>query len=85
MTSLKAITRVILDFYAGRMNGYYKQYTVERVLRNAKAALDCVEKKEEFKQLMEELLLYIGKLGWWYEIAVPWVELNQLYEILTPE
>jgi len=85
LTGLKAITRVILEFYARRMIEWYKLHTVERVLRSARAAVDGIETKDEYKQLMEELLLFIGKLSWWYDIATPWVELNQLYEILVPE
>ena len=85
LRSLKSITGFILDFNAGKVIEWYKLDTVERVLRNTKVAVHNVETKEEYRQLIEELLLYVGKVSWWFDIATPWVELNQLYEILVPE
>jgi predicted TIM-barrel fold metal-dependent hydrolase len=85
LASLKFITDRCLEFYLRRMSEWYKQHTIEGLLRNVQAVLDNVESKEEYKQVIEELLRYVGKLSWWFDLETPWLQLSQLYELIVPE
>jgi hypothetical protein len=67
------------------MREWYKQHTIEGLLRQVQGVLVNVESKDEYKQLMEELLRYVGKMSYWVDLAIPWLELSQLYEITVPE
>jgi hypothetical protein len=83
--TLKIITDRCLEFYLRRMREWYKQHTIEGLLRQVQGVLVNVESKDEYKQLMEELLRYVGKMSYWVDLAIPWLELSQLYEITVPE
>ena len=83
--TLKIITRNVLEFYQNRMMGWYQQHGIVGMLRNVQGVLDSVENKEEYRQLIEEMIRYFGKLSWWFDLATPWLELNQLYDLIVPE
>jgi hypothetical protein len=83
--TVRIITDRCLEFYQRRMMEWYKQNTIQGILRNVQGALDSVENKEEYEQLIEELLRFVGKLSWWFDIATPWLEISQLYDMIVPE
>ena len=50
---------------------------LEDVAKNA----DEVSNREELIQLLEELALYVGRLNYWLDAAMPWKPLLTTYEI----
>jgi hypothetical protein len=85
LVTLKIITDQCLEFYIRRMREWYKQSTVAGPLRSVQGVLSGVETKQEYKQLIEELLRYVGKLSWWFDLEIPWLQLSQLYDVIVPE
>jgi hypothetical protein len=80
LKTLKSIAKMVLQTYGARAVGYYNLQHVKSLLTDVSLALDLAETKQEFTELIRETLLYIDKLSWWVDAAIPWVDLDQLYQ-----
>lgn len=84
--SLKAIMSVLLSFYETKWDKgedwFKKGSLTNKVLHESKAIVDKVESKDEFKDLVEAILLFIGKVNFWIDARIPWAELTGTYEPL---
>lgn len=80
LESIKAITNVALEFYAEKFDGWYHMTDTVRLFRDAISAVGQMVDKVEYNALLEELLLYVGKLNLWIEVKIPWYEIIGTYE-----
>ena len=80
LESIKAITNVVLEFYAEKFDGWYHMTYTVRLFRDAVSAVGQMVDKAEYNALLEELLLYVGKLNLWIEVKIPWYEIIGTYE-----
>jgi len=49
-------------------------------LANVAAQIDTVTTREELLKLIGELVLYVGRLNYWLDGAMPWSQLVETYE-----
>jgi len=80
LESVKAITKLVLEFYAEKFAGWYRMTDTVRLFKDAVSALGQMVDKTEYNALLEELLLYIGRLNLWIEVKIPWHEIIGTYE-----
>jgi len=80
LDSLRATTRNLLDLMAAKWEGSYHLSDTLRVIKEAAFALDKKMNKDDYNALVEELLLYIGRLNFWIEVHIPWYEIIGTFE-----
>ena len=78
--TLTEITKILLGFSARRFDGYYKMPLTHRLLEDAINVCDQIETREELKELLEQLLLYFGRLDWWIHPLIPWYDISVTFE-----
>ncbi|MEM3640848.1 MAG: hypothetical protein QXH37_02855 [Candidatus Bathyarchaeia archaeon] len=77
---LKEAAKVILELRSLRFEGWYKMKSTANLLRDSAKALAESTDKTEYKNLLEQLMLYIGKQNVWIETMVPWDALSKAFE-----
>jgi hypothetical protein len=80
LDSLRTITRTWLDLTAAKAEGWYHLSDTLRIIKEAASALDRITTKDYYNALLEELLLYIGRLNFWIEMRIPWYEIIGTFE-----
>jgi hypothetical protein len=53
------------------------------LLRQASAEVQKLSSKEELRELLEELIRYVGRLHYWIEPIMPWGRIIQTFESAT--
>lgn len=53
-----------------------------KFLESVAGQVDTVAEHEELLRLIEELVLYVGRLNYWLDGAMPWYQLVEEYEKL---
>jgi len=80
LESIKEITKVLLEFYASKFNGWYQMSDTANLFKEIISAIDEITDKVNFNMLLEELLLYVGRLNFWIEVKIPWYAIIGIYE-----
>jgi hypothetical protein len=80
LETLKEVTKVLLGLSARRYNSYYKMPLTNQLLEDAIKACDEIRTREEFRQFIEQLLLYAGRLDWWTHLLIPWYDISVTFE-----
>jgi len=73
----------LLSFEASRFTRYYN---LEDTTKLFEKTVDVLKKEvktaQEFLEVIEALMRYIGKLNYWLDLEIPWAELAVEYERL---
>jgi len=77
--TIKLLTRNYLTNYLPYLN-WPKLHDSEKFIKAVAEDLSAIESENEFIQLLEELILYVGRLNYWIDQNMPWHELVQSYE-----
>lgn len=78
LKSLKEFTRVLLQFYRGKLDKWYGLRTIAVVLERAEEAFSNAESMENYCELVKELILFVGRVNMWLDLLIPWQEMNEL-------
>jgi hypothetical protein len=82
LNTVRRITKNLLDLYVSYFRMTNMQNTTE-LLRQASAEVDKLTSKEELRELLEELIRYLGRLHYWIEPIMPWGRIIQTFESAT--
>jgi hypothetical protein len=77
---LQEITKVIFELRSLRFENWYRMKFTAKLLRDSSKALAETANKIECKDLLEQLMLYTGRLNIWIETMVPWDAISKAFE-----
>lgn len=82
LASIKALTKNFLDLYVSYFRMTNLQDTTA-LLREASAAVEKLETREDLQEFLEELVRYTGRMHYWIEPIMPWEPIIEVFEKAT--
>jgi len=81
LASVSTIVSTLLELKADKWDRWYKLKDVPRALRGVAEALRSFEgTEEEYIELIDLLLLYIGKFNFWLDANIPWLAVSTAFD-----
>ena len=81
LSCVKKFTRILLQFYGGKLKNWYGLVDIATLLEKIESNLDNVEQMEDFLNLIKELLLFVGRINMWLDLLIPWEDLNKVFKL----
>ena len=81
LSCVKKFTRILLQFYGGKLKKWYGLVDIATLLEKIESNLDNVEQMEDFLNLIKELLLFVGRINMWLDLLIPWEDLNKVFKL----
>lgn len=75
LETLKKVTLMQLQFDQKRATIYYHLGNTAKIFTRTVEAIQEVRSTEDYRDLIGEMLLYIGKLNYWIDLEIPWNKL----------
>ncbi|MBN2441564.1 MAG: hypothetical protein JXJ04_09455, partial [Spirochaetales bacterium] len=75
INTMKNITIQILKFDQRKMLVYYNLSRTSLIIEKAISAITKINGINEYKKIIKELLLFIGKINYWIDLEIPWKQL----------
>jgi hypothetical protein len=66
-----------LDNFYKKMNGWYQLKQTAEVIESYHQRLKETNKMEHIKMLIENLILFVGRINLWIDALIPWNEFNE--------
>jgi hypothetical protein len=82
LNTMRRIAANLLDLYVSYFRMTNMRDTTE-LLRRAAEAVHRLSSREELKDLLEELIRYVGRLHYWIEPVMPWGPIIRAFESAT--
>jgi hypothetical protein len=73
--TLMQVTLIFLRFDQRRLLRYFELHDAAAVFSRVLHVLPTVHTTSEYRQLIEELLLYVNRLNYWIDLQIPWHKL----------
>jgi len=84
LNSAKVITCRILDLKQDKWIRWYGLEKVPAIIKHSILGLEKAESKEEFLSILALLQIFIGKINFWLDSAIPWLSIASVFDhILT--
>jgi hypothetical protein len=83
LDSAMAILRSVLDLSSAKFDSWYHLNDTASLFREVASPFRKIRDKNECNVVLEELLLYIGRLNFWIDVRIPWYAIIGLYEWAT--
>jgi len=77
---LKVLVCRILDSKADKWRRWYKMEEIPQLMEEVSRGLRNVEKGEDLVELIEAFLLYIGRVNFWLDSAIPWLSISSVFD-----
>jgi hypothetical protein len=73
----------VLEHYAGRLGGWYALPQAGALVHQVAAVLPEM-RGDQARDIVEGLILYIGRLSLWLDACIPWDEINAMLHRAPP-
>jgi len=80
INTIKQITIQFLTFDCRKMKIYYDLINTSLLIDKTIEALKIIKNLEEYKMLIKEFLLFLGKINYWIDLEIPWRDLADSFE-----
>jgi len=70
--ALGVVTANIVESKANQWRRYYSMDETPSLMEEAAVALKIVEKKEDLLDIIDGLMLYLGRFNFWLDSTIPW-------------
>lgn len=77
LESLKYSLKAILEHFSIRIGGWCGLTDTSTLLKNASELIRKLETNEELSNILDELMLYSGRINMWVDLLIPWNDLNK--------
>lgn len=77
---LKPALAGILELKADKWIRWYKMEKTPALMRQAAAAIQDLQSKEEMVELLNGLLQYMNRLNFWFDTNIPWLAISSVYD-----
>ena len=67
----------VLQYFRKKLEGLYFLANTAKIIENVETWLPKCENFEEYIKLMDELILYIGRINMWIDLLIPWYHINE--------
>ena len=79
LNTLKVITSIFLQNDQSRAIRYYQMEGYAQFLEKSRAAVNEANSILEYRQVIEEVLIYAGRLNFWIDREIPWASLASTF------
>jgi len=79
LNTIKKITEIFLRSDQSRAIRYYRMEGFAQFLKEAMEVLQKVSSIQDYKSLIEEVLIYVGRVNFWIDEQIPWSELSSYF------
>lgn len=77
---LKPVLAGMLEFKADKWIRYYKLERTPTLMRQAAAAVQDLQSREEMVELLDALLQYINRFNFWLDSTIPWLTISSVFD-----
>lgn len=82
LNSAKVITCKILDLKQDKWIHWYRFEKVPAIIKHSILGLEKTELKEDFLCIIELLQIFIGKINFWLDSAIPWLSIASVFDFI---
>jgi hypothetical protein len=75
--NLKNSLRALLEHFSIRIGGWCGLTDTSTLLKNASELISRLDTSEELNNILDELMLYSGRVNMWIDLLIPWNDLNE--------
>jgi len=75
--NLKNCLKALLEHFSIRIGGLCGLTDTSTLLKNTSELISKLETSEELNNILDELMLYSGRLNMWIDLLIPWNDLNE--------
>ena len=75
--NLKNSLKAFLEHFSVRIGGWCGLKDTSTQLKNTSELISKLETSEELNNVLDELMLYSGRLNMWIDLLIPWDDLNE--------
>jgi hypothetical protein len=79
LNTLKIITSIFLQNDQSRAIRYYRMEGYAQFLEKSRAAVNEANSILEYRQVIEEALIYSGRINFWIDREIPWASLASTF------
>jgi hypothetical protein len=79
LNTLKKITRVFFQNDQSRAIRYYRMEGYARFLEKSSEALKNADSISAYREIIEEALIYVGRINFWIDEEIPWASLASAF------
>lgn len=75
--NLKNSLKAILEHFSERIGGWCGLTDTSTLLKNTSELISKLDTNEELNNILDELMLYSGRVNIWIDLLIPWNDLNE--------
>lgn len=75
--NLKNSLKALLEHFSVRIGGWCGLTDTSTLLKNASELISRLDTSEELNNILDELMLYSGRVNMWIDLLIPWNDLNE--------
>ena len=75
--NLKNSLKALLEHFSIRIGGLCGLTDTSTLLKNASELISRLDTSEELNNILDELMLYSGRVNMWIDLLIPWNDLNE--------
>ncbi len=79
LNTLKIVTNIFLQNDQSRAIRYYQMEGYARFMEKSRGALHKANSILEYRQVIEEVLVYVGRINFWIDEEIPWASLASAF------
>jgi hypothetical protein len=79
LNTLKKITNIFLQNDQSRAIRYYQMEGYARFLEKSRQALNEAKSTLQYRHVIEEALIYVGRINFWIDEEIPWASLASTF------
>ena len=78
LTWTKPATVELLTHFSKRMWGWYQLEEASKYIASARDLAGNANTAAEYLAVMEEVMLYVGRVNMWVDLLIPWYDVNRV-------
>jgi len=83
LDTVKKISMIFIESEQSRVLRYYNMKDLGQFLKETLEDLKHIASLQEYTDLIEEVLIYIGRMSFWIDEQIPWSYLASVYKVET--
>lgn len=83
LTWARPATVELLSHFSKRMSGWYQLEEISKGLTSARDLISSANTAADYLAVMEETMLYVGRVNMWVDLLVPWYDINRVVKKKT--
>lgn len=73
----------LLTHFSKRMLGWYQLEEISKCMASARDLISIASKAADYLAVMEETMLYVGRVNMWVDLLIPWYDINRVVKKKT--